>query len=80
MAGCLTKTKILYARATRLPEEAKGLMRLTEDEVMVNVIGQDGIGKFTTVNPGGYVLVHEQDLAQFVRNTKRLQELSGGTP
>lgn len=76
----MTKTKILYARATRLPEEAKGVMRLAQDTVEVNVIGQDGIGEFTTVNPGGYVLIHEQDLAAFVRNTKRLQELSGGTP
>lgn len=74
-AGCLTKTRILYARATRLPEEAKGVMRLAQDTVEVNVIGQDGIGEFTTVNPGGYVLIHEQDLAQFVRNTKKLQEL-----
>ena len=55
-------------------------MRLAQDTVEVNVIGQDGIGEFTTVNPGGYVLIHEQDLAAFVRNTKRLQELSGGTP
>lgn len=75
MTGCLTRTKILYARATRLPEEAKGLMRLTQAEVEVNVIGQDGIGMFTVVDPGGYVLIHEQDLAQFVRNTKQLQAL-----
>ena len=75
MAGCLTRTKVLYSRSTRLPDEAKGLMRLVESEVQVNIIGTDGIGTFTTVNPGGYVLVHEQDLAQFVRNTKELQEL-----
>lgn len=74
-AGCLTRTKILYARATRLPEEVKGTMRLAQDEVLVNVIGQDGLGTFTTVNPGGYVLIHEQDLASLVRNTKQLQEL-----
>lgn len=74
-AGCLMRTKILYARATRLPEEAKGTMRLAQDEVLVNVIGQDGLGTFTTVNPGGYVLIHEQDLAQFVKMAKRLQDL-----
>ena len=75
MAGCLTRTKVLYARGTRLPEEANGFMRLVQDQVEVNVIGQDGIGTFTPVDPGGYVLIHEGDLAQFVRNTKRLQEL-----
>ena len=74
-AGCLTRTKVLYARATRLPEEVKGTMRLAQDEVLVNVIGQDVLGTFTTVNPGGYVLIHEQDLAAFVRNTQRLQDL-----
>jgi len=74
-AGCLTRTKILYARATRLPEETKGLMRLAVDHVEVNVIGDDGIGIFSTVNPGGYVLIHEQDLAAFVRAVKELKQL-----
>lgn len=50
-------------------------MRLAQDSVEVNVIGQDGVATFSTVDPGGYVLIHEQDLKQFVRNTKRLQEL-----
>ena len=79
-AGCLTRTKILYARATRLPEEAKGTMRLAQDSVEVNVIGQDGIGEFTTVDPGGYVLIHEQDLAKLIQNTKKLQELLNRSP
>jgi hypothetical protein len=51
------------------------MMRLAQNKVEVNVIGTDKIGWFETVNPGGYVLIHEQDAAQFVRNTKRLQEL-----
>lgn len=50
-------------------------MRLAQKQVRVNVIGKDKLGYFTTVDPGSYVLIHEQDLAQFVRNTKRLQEL-----
>jgi len=75
MAGCLTRTKVIYARATRLPKETHGLMRLAEEEILVNVIGTDGVATFRTVSPGGYVLVHEQDLAQFVRNTEELQQL-----
>lgn len=77
-AGCLTRTKILYARGTRLPEEAQGFMRIAQDRVEVNVIGQDGIGTFV-VDPGGYLIVHEQDVAQFVRNTKELIKLKRGS-
>jgi hypothetical protein len=65
---------VLYARATRLPEELTGTMRLAEKKVKVNVIGTDQIGEFTTVDPGGYVLIHEQDLAKLIETIKELRE------
>ena len=56
-------------------------MRLAQSKVQVNVIGTDKLGWFETVDPSGYVLIHEQDLAQLLRNTKRLQELlKDGSP
>jgi len=60
---------------TRLPEEVTGVMRLAQKRVRVNVIGKDSLGYFTEVDPGGYVLVHEQDLAKLVKNTKELLKL-----
>ncbi len=50
-------------------------MRLAQQEVEVNVIGDDKVGRFETVNAAAYIIIHEQDAAQFVRNTKRLQSL-----
>lgn len=75
MTGCLTRTEVLYSRATRLPKEIYGTMRLAQSEVRVNVTGTNKIGRFKTVNPSGYILVHEQDLAKLVENTAKLQEL-----
>jgi hypothetical protein len=49
-------------------------MRLAEKKVKVNVIGTDQIGEFTTVDPGGYVLIHEQDLAKLIETIKELRE------
>lgn len=50
-------------------------MRLAQQEVKVNVVGDDKVGHFETVNAAAYIVIHEQDAAQFVRNTKRLQSL-----
>ena len=75
LTGCLTQTRVLYARATKLPEEVKGFMRLAQQEVRVNVIGDEKVGTFKTVNAAAYILIHEQDLARLVLNTKKLQEL-----
>jgi hypothetical protein len=74
MTGCLTRTQVLYARATRLPEELTGVMRLAQDKVKVNVIGTDRVGTFKTVDPGGYVLIHEQDLGKLVKTVKELRK------
>jgi hypothetical protein len=49
-------------------------MRLAQDEVKVNVIGTDRIGEFTTVDPGGYVLIHEQDLGKLIETIKELRK------
>ena len=50
-------------------------MRLAQQEVRVNVIGDDKVGTFKIVNAAAYILIHEQDLAKLVANTKKLQEL-----
>jgi hypothetical protein len=49
-------------------------MRLAQEKVKVNVIGTDRIADFKTVNPGGYVLIHEQDLAKLIETIKELRE------
>ncbi len=49
-------------------------MRLAQKEVKVNVIGTDQVAEFTTVDPGGYVLIHEQDLAKLIQTIKELRE------
>lgn len=124
LPGCFRakkETRVEVARATKLPEEVKGFMRLMQSEVTVNVVGSEEIGIFEAkaksskgstllqlleklkddprVKPflselGGekfvvevvkeerkkveataYIVLHEQDVAQFVRNTKKLKAL-----
>lgn len=72
------QNKIFYARATRLPEEAQGFMRLAQNSVKVNIVGKDDVGEFRVEQPGAYLLVHEQDVKALVENTKKLQELTKG--
>ena len=70
LAGCATQTEIIVARSTRLPEEADGMLRvMTEEPIRVGVIGTDGVAERSVA---GYVLLHEQDVAQLVRNTEEL--------
>jgi len=75
LTGCLTQTRILYARATKLPAEVKGFMRLAQDSVRVNVIGDEKVGDFTTANAAAYILIHEQDVRAFVRAQQRLAKI-----
>ena len=76
--GCLTKTEIIYARATRAKEETKGFMRLAQNKVRVNVVGTDKVSKFSPA--GGYILVFEDDLSKLIKNTKELQEIKKKKP
>ena len=76
IAGCpRSSVEVEYARSTKLPEELNGFMRLAQPTVKVNVIGTDKVGTFKTVEAASYLVLHEQDVAQLVRNTKELQEL-----
>jgi hypothetical protein len=78
LMGCLrgsNTTTVLYSRSTQLPEELTGMMRLAQPEVKVNIVGSDGVGEFKTIEAASYLVLHEQDVATFVRNTKRLQLL-----
>lgn len=73
VAACASKTEIHYARATKLPEEVEGFMRLAQDEARVNIVGKAATAEVSGV--AGYILIHEQDLAQLVRNTEELLAL-----
>jgi hypothetical protein len=42
---------------------------MTEEPIRVGVIGTDGVAERSVA---GYVLLHEQDVAQLVRNTEEL--------
>lgn len=80
LTGCLRGREVhtvQYVRSTQLPEELNGMMRLAQNKVIVNVIGTDKVGVFETVEASGYILIHEQDMAKFVRNTQRLQLMVG---
>ena len=61
---------VIYVRAFRAPLEAKGHMRLAQDRVVVNVMGTDEVADLDAA--GGYILIHEQDVAGFARDADRL--------
>lgn len=62
-------------RATKLPSETRGFMRLAQESVRVNRVGTDRVGTFSTVQAAGYILIHEQDVKAFVRGAVRLQKI-----
>ena len=61
---------VIYVRAFRAPIEARGHMRLAQDRVTVNVMGTDEVADLDAA--GGYVLIHESDVAGFARDADRL--------
>lgn len=75
--SCVSK-EIHYARSTKLPEEAKGMMRLCQDSAVVNIVGEDVVAEKEGLD--GYILLHESEVAQFVKNTIELQKLLQQTP
>lgn len=77
LAGCGTTAVHHIARATKLPEEARGFLRVVQDEpVLVGIVGEDEVSERSIA---GYIVVHEQDLAQLIRNTEALRELRAET-
>jgi len=72
----LTRTEVLYARATKVPENIDGVMRLADRKVRVVVEGSDRVGTFRTIEPQGYMLIHEADLSRLIENTRKLLELT----
>ena len=76
--GCFAKTEVLYARATKVPENLNGIMRLADRKVRVVVEGSDRVGVFKTIDPQGYMLIHEADLSRLIENTRKLVELKNG--
>jgi len=73
VSGCLVKHKIVYVRMVRAPQEIKGAMRVaTNKPVKVNVAGTAVVAK---VDVGGYIVVHESDFGELVRNTQRLRTM-----
>jgi hypothetical protein len=71
----LTRTEVLYARATKVPDNVTGIMRLADRKVRVVVEGSDRVGEFRTIDPQGYMLIHEADLSRLIENTRKLLEL-----
>ena len=75
MAGCLTRTEVMYARATKAPENLNGVMRLAQRKVRVTVEGSGRVGVSIFDQPGAMILVHEGDLSRLIENTRKLKEL-----
>ena len=50
-------------------------MRLAQTTVIVNVVGDDKLGTFSTVEAAAYLLVHELDLKKYVDNTRNFNKL-----
>ena len=73
--GCLTRTEVLYARATKAPDNLNGIMRLAQRKVRVVVEGSDRVGEFIIHQPGEMMLIHESDLSRLISNTRKLVEL-----
>lgn len=72
-AGCATQERISLARATRLPAEVAGFARVMQSEpVKIGIVGTDTVAD---ENIAGYIVIHEQDLAQLLRNTDELLAL-----
>lgn len=68
LPGCASKVDILYARASKRPEETNGFLRMAQDEARVNVVGTDTAAEMSGL--AGYLLLHEQDVAALVRAAK----------
>lgn len=77
LAGCATEQVHHLARATRLPEEARGFLRVvSETPVVVGIVGEDEVSERSIA---GYLVLHEQDVAALVRNTEELLRLRAET-
>lgn len=67
----------MYARATKRPIEADGFMRIaTNDEIPVTLDGKNDV--YGEEDLGGYLVIHEQDLALLIKNTQELLKLKEG--
>lgn len=77
LAGCGTTAVHHIARATKLPEEVRGFLRVVQEApVLVGIVGEDEVSERSLA---GYIVVHEQDIAQLVRNTEALLSLRAET-
>lgn len=76
-AGCsLVKREAHYARFTKLPQELEnGPMRLAQRSVQVQIMGQENVSTFETIEASGYFIIHELDLATFIRRQRLLQQI-----
>lgn len=73
VAGCGTTAVHHIARATKLPEEVRGFLRVVDDRpIVVGIVGEDATSERSIA---GYVVLHEHDLAQLIRNTEALLAL-----
>lgn len=77
MTGCsLVKREAYYSRMVKMPDEVKnGPMRLAQNAVRVQVMGQSNVSTFTTVDAAGYFIIHEHDLATFIQRKQLLTQI-----
>ena len=48
-------------------------MRLAQETVKVNVVGDEAVATFSTVQAAGYILIHESDLKALVKSARESQ-------
>lgn len=63
----------MFHSAVALPAEATGFVRIAEQRVDVNIVGQSTI--IAKADVGGRIVIQPGELAKLVRNTKRLKKI-----
>ena len=69
--GCSSTSEVVYGGSVRSSEELNGQMRLAENSVEVNVVGNSKTATLT--NTGNYYVVWVEDLIHAVNSIKWLR-------
>ncbi len=64
---------MVFHSPVALPAEATGFVRIAEQRVDVNIVGQAEI--IPKADVGGRIVIQPGELAKLVRNTKRLKKI-----
>ncbi len=72
--GVKERFKIIYVQHSKLPEEAKGALRIaTNESIPVTVVGKTDV--HTELNLGGYFVISAGDLKAFIQAVKALDKI-----